>query len=186
MLLRNGYRLTNDEVVIFEDEIYQISGLWDLLMFAAGEQAIKERLTKLYNATPQMQIASDGFLLSLPCGKYANLLAGHKGMEYPVMQLPFDALIVIRTREVERIANVISPKVTKANEGEGGGLRSRERNSMLRIVRALSEMARLPEKGAVPSVESQLQELGFTSPKEETIRKVLKEAGELEPDENPN
>lgn len=65
-------------------------------------------------------------------------------------------------------------------------LGARERNNMLRIVRALSEMARLPEKGAAPSVEIQLQELGFTSPKEETIRKVLGEAKGLEPDENPN
>ncbi|MBS0217731.1 MAG: hypothetical protein JSR63_06065 [Proteobacteria bacterium] len=58
----------------------------------------------------------------------------------------------------------------------------RERTSMLRIIRALAEMAELPDKGATASVEAQLQQLGFASPKEAAIRKLLKEASNLQAD----
>lgn len=58
----------------------------------------------------------------------------------------------------------------------------RERTSMLRIIRALAVMAGLPDKGATASVEVQLQELGFASPKEAAIRKLLKEASNLQAD----
>lgn len=97
-----------------------------------------------------------------------------------------DAELKAAKSEIEALKARAETAENKLAELEASPFSARERNNMLRIVRALSEMARLPEKGAVPSVESQLQELGFTSPKEETIRKVLKEAGELEPDKNPN
>lgn len=58
----------------------------------------------------------------------------------------------------------------------------RERTSMLRIIRALIKMAELPDKGATAGVEAQLQQLGFTSPKEAAVRKLLKEARTLQPD----
>lgn len=58
----------------------------------------------------------------------------------------------------------------------------RERASMLRIIRALGVMAKLPERGASASVEWQLQELGFASPKEATIRALLREAAALRSD----
>ena len=59
---------------------------------------------------------------------------------------------------------------------------SRERTSLLRVIRALSVMAKLPDRGAAASVEKQLQELGFTGPKDATIRSALSDAHALEPD----
>jgi len=60
-------------------------------------------------------------------------------------------------------------------------LNARERTSLLAIIRALSVMAKLPERGATAAVERQLQELTFESPKEATIRDLLREARELQP-----
>lgn len=97
-----------------------------------------------------------------------------------------DAELKAAKSEIEALKARAETAENKLAELEASPFSARERNNMLRIVRALSEMARLPEKGAVPSVERQLQELGFTRPKEETIRKVLNEAGDLQPDENPN
>jgi hypothetical protein len=64
-------------------------------------------------------------------------------------------------------------------------LDERERGSLLRIIRALDVMAKLPERGAAPSVEAQLQSLGFSRPGDSTIRKVIEQARALEPDEKP-
>ncbi|TAL89484.1 MAG: hypothetical protein EPN69_13355 [Rhodanobacter sp.] len=60
-------------------------------------------------------------------------------------------------------------------------LRERERTSLLAIIRALSVMAKADGRSATGAVEKQLQELGFDSPKEATIRGVLKEASDLQP-----
>lgn len=62
---------------------------------------------------------------------------------------------------------------------------TRERTNLLRIIRALSVMAKLPQRGATASVEVQLQGLGFDGPMEATIRKVLNEARALEPNNKP-
>ena len=61
-------------------------------------------------------------------------------------------------------------------------LDSRERASLLRIIRALGKMAKLPDRGAAVAVETQVFRLGFDSPKEATIRNVLTEAQGLLPD----
>jgi hypothetical protein len=64
-------------------------------------------------------------------------------------------------------------------------LTPRERTSLLRIIRALDVMAKLPERGATTSIDAQLQSLGFNAPKEATIRKVLDEARALDLDNKP-
>jgi hypothetical protein len=64
------------------------------------------------------------------------------------------------------------------------GLDPRERRSLLRIIRALDVMAQLPPRGAASSVESQIQQLGFAGPGEETIRKLIDEARALAPDKS--
>ncbi len=60
-------------------------------------------------------------------------------------------------------------------------LSARERRTWLAIIRALSVMAKLPDRGAAGAVEKQLQELGFGSPKVKVIGDVLSEARALEP-----
>jgi hypothetical protein len=58
----------------------------------------------------------------------------------------------------------------------------RERANLLRVIRALSVMAKLPERGATASILKQLEELGLLKPEEATIRKFIREARALEPD----
>jgi hypothetical protein len=65
-------------------------------------------------------------------------------------------------------------------------LDTRERTTLLRMIRALDVMAALPSRGASSSVQKQLQEIGFTGgPGDSTIRKVLEQARALEPDSKP-
>jgi hypothetical protein len=64
-------------------------------------------------------------------------------------------------------------------------LDERERASALRIIRALDVMAKLPERGAATSIEAQLRLLGFNRTLDSTIRKFLKAARALEPDNKP-
>lgn len=61
----------------------------------------------------------------------------------------------------------------------------RSRKSMLRIIRSLDVMAKLPDRGAATSIEAQLQRLGFTSPREAAIRETIENARALELDERP-
>jgi hypothetical protein len=62
-------------------------------------------------------------------------------------------------------------------------LDTRERTTLLRIIRALDVMASLPNRGAASSVQKQLEEIGFTSgPGNTTIRKTLEQARALDPD----
>lgn len=59
---------------------------------------------------------------------------------------------------------------------------SRERTTLLRIIRALSEMAKLPEKGYSTSIVTQLEMLGFNSPGDAAVSKKIKESRNLDPD----
>jgi hypothetical protein len=61
----------------------------------------------------------------------------------------------------------------------------RERTSLLRIIRSLVEMTKLPGRGAATPIEKQLQQMGFAKPGEATIRKVIEQARALEPDDKP-
>ena len=76
-------------------------------------------------------------------------------------------------------------RVDIAHPNESTLADARERGSLLRIVRSLDVMANLPDRGAASAIELQLQQLGFGSPKEATIRKILDEARKLEADEKP-
>jgi hypothetical protein len=73
-------------------------------------------------------------------------------------------------------------EVPAADTKKGKPIDLRERANLLRIIRALSAMAGLPDRGATASIAKQLEELGFLKPEEATIRKFISEARNLEPD----
>ena len=52
-------------------------------------------------------------------------------------------------------------------------LSTREKNNLLRIIRALAEMSKLPSKGYAESIRKQLETLGLTAPSDDTIRKAV-------------
>lgn len=74
--------------------------------------------------------------------------------------------------EVKRALNLEKP------------LDTRERTSMLRIIRALDVLAKLPERGPASSIQRQLELLKFQGPKEGTIRPIIEAARGLDPDIN--
>ncbi|MBU8978167.1 hypothetical protein JI752_018625 [Lysobacter sp. MMG2] len=63
-----------------------------------------------------------------------------------------------------------------SKERESLALDARREKSLLRVIRALDVMARLPKRGAAAAIEAQIQALGFVGPNDETIRKILEEA----------
>lgn len=73
-------------------------------------------------------------------------------------------------------------KEAEAKAAAVGTLDPRERTSLLRIIRALDVMAKLP-KAAASSIEAQLHAIGFNGPGDTTIRNVIEQARALEPDE---
>jgi hypothetical protein len=85
----------------------------------------------------------------------------------------------VRVEDVMFLVGDGAPK-----QEERDNLDPRREKSLLRVIRALDVMAKLPKRGAATPVEKQLQELGFVGPNDETVRAILDEARELKPD-NP-
>lgn len=61
-------------------------------------------------------------------------------------------------------------------------LNPKREKTLLRIIRALDALAELPERGAAKEVVARLQGLGFRSQDDDTVRDVIGEARNLEPD----
>ena len=84
--------------------------------------------------------------------------------------------------EVERNLDAVGlpaigpPSQEQGQAPDGEALGSRERNSLLRIIAALAKQAKIDltmGTGAAAAIEAALNEAGFDSPKERTIREVL-------------
>lgn len=82
--------------------------------------------------------------------------------------------------EASMPARIATGDAGAANVSDDCPMTTRERNSLLRIIRALDVMAKLPERGAASSIVAQLQALGCSSPGEATIRKLLSDARQME------
>ena len=69
----------------------------------------------------------------------------------------------------------------KASLAPRADIGARERHTFLRIIDALSVMAKLKERGAASPIAAQLAKLGYQGPTDDTIREVLKQASKLRP-----
>jgi hypothetical protein len=112
---------------------------------------------------------------------------------------PFDQCFVIvdcdntyyesQPRDLFDSAVFLRSDITRMSAGgakvEDKPIDERERTSLLRIIRSLVEMTKLPGRGAATPIEKQLQQMGFAKPGEATIRKVIEQARALEPDDKP-
>ena len=83
---------------------------------------------------------------------------------------------------VQKTAEASNRGSSSRAEGGAKDADGREVNSLLRVVRALLEMAKIPERGGSASIQTQLESIGFTSPKEATIRKIIEKARDLDLD----
>jgi hypothetical protein len=73
------------------------------------------------------------------------------------------------------LADIVASKNAVATAPTEKPLGKRERSTLLRIICALDVMAKLP-RAAAPSVEAQLQMLGFEGPKNSVIRSTIEAA----------
>lgn len=91
---------------------------------------------------------------------------------------PTNLLAAIRERGR---ATPAEPNPAASKPTKDKALGARERNNLLRIIRALDKMnpKPLPEKGYAESVRAKIEELGLTPPSDDTIRKVIEDARSL-------
>lgn len=81
------------------------------------------------------------------------------------------------------IPELIAPAASVANEpAKEKALKTRERNNLLRIIRALDAMnpRPLPQTGYAESIRAKLDELGLPSVSDDTIRRVIEDARKLD------
>ena len=104
---------------------------------------------------------------------------------YAMLKAEADGLRGKLTAENSR-AEAAEKEAERLRLDSSNALDPRERSTLLRIIRALDSMAKLPERGAASSVLLQLQTLGFTKgPGDSVIREKIDQARALEPDGNP-
>lgn len=194
LLMLKGNQISASECIQSAEEISTIYGIWDLPMIGAERLDIEHAL--------QQEIGGPAIELTHIDGAYVCNLEGDfawiqehfanneyaneqmkkrswndKDAYYPAGGLPADAPIIVR---VSNLLHFIGQEQC-AGGGSDAPIDARERASLLRIIRALDVMAKLPERGAAGSVVRQIQELGFSGPAEATIRKTLNDARALEP-----
>jgi hypothetical protein len=74
------------------------------------------------------------------------------------------------------------PSRDAETERTGKRIDTRREKSLLRVIRALLVEAKLPDRGAAPSVVKQLEVLGFNSPKDDVVAGIIVAARALESD----
>lgn len=181
----------SENVMLLQPEIVIDYGVWDLSMLGSERLDVQHALQSALDG-PEVTVTSlnGPVVVSRDGATYAQVLEhmsqneyADKGKKYswsdltnyyPAGGLPRDAALVVRTAALaDFVASLEAPKQRDVD--------TRERVSLLAMIRALSVMAKAEGRGATASIERQLQELGFDSPKERTIREFLKEACELQP-----
>lgn len=203
-----GDRINENEVIEWERKITSIKGVWDLPMIGGESLDIEHELQGLIGGPEVTKVCLDGVMVqSADRMQYARIMEhfsknefcenggdrakypyGEPNSYYPAGGLPLDAPIVVRAAELSRFVSEIeraehgASEATSQADAAVKNLDPRSRNSYLRIIRALLEMQGVKKRGASTPIEQQLQTLGFSGPKEATVRDILEKALTLEPD----
>lgn len=72
--------------------------------------------------------------------------------------------------------------VNQTTQTQSKDIDTRQKNNYLRVIAALLNMSKTPEKGSEAAIEAQLQLMGFESPKARTISSILSDIKRLEKD----
>ena len=192
----DGVQISDDRCIQFEKKVTSIEGVWDLSMLGAASLDIEHALQGETGGPAVELVSLEGVFLCKEDGRYAQVLESFAENQYasdelkskkwndprgyyPAGKVPDDAPIVVRPSAISEFIRSVSETAIAER-----AIDERERASLLRIIRALDVMANLPTRGAATSIETQLQQLGFSKPSEATIRKLIEQARALEPD-NP-
>jgi hypothetical protein len=146
----------------------------------ALKDAAKEDAVGMVGVAPDSWWAVDSPISKSECGAPAVWLMLLPTNQPGYRELPELNDLQFKIADIEALnASLADPKRESLDAKPLG---NRERRNLLRVIRALDAMANLPARGAVTSIEAQLQRLGFSEPREATIRNLIERARALEPD----
>lgn len=139
LVLLNGEQVSETECVQFGEDIESIDGLWDLVMLGGARLDIEHALQGVFNGPSVERIAFGGTLVSEKSGVFAWLQEpfndGSKSF-FPSPGLPSGTPIVVRPEAIFKF-------VSNVTGGEDKKLDTRERTTLLTIIGALADAARL-------------------------------------------
>lgn len=167
----HGFRLCGGEVAKHDEGIKFIEGVWDLAMIEGGKIAVEAKYQRLTGGPAVDDPIFEFLLLNRPDGTWAQLFqplpyqeqdhqlpSGHPKNYFPVAALPSDSIFVIRTQALQELELSHSDGALERPVGQ------RERTTLLVIIAALAELARLKidrPSAAAAAIESQAAQLGI-------------------------
>ena len=158
LVLYDGLRVSEGEVLVYDKEVLGLEGVWDLSMLGAERLDVGRRLQELTGG-PELDLVSlDGPIVS-HSGKFCQLVArsrrtppsysserGDSPAEpedpdyfYPAEGLPSDSVLVVRVSALEALKARIAQVDAPAEKPLG----TRERTTLLVIIAALAKLAGL-------------------------------------------
>jgi hypothetical protein len=184
--IEEGVDLGNDRMLTFSRDVSFIEGIWDLSMLGT-ERVIVEKRYQLLTSGPTVELTNwNGLLVNRPDGAWWQIVAhpskdqslknlfkspyGNPAHYYAPMVLPPDAVLVVRTSALQDLEALMSESEPAMERPVGRPepdldrpVGPRERTTLLLIIAALAELARIdvkkPSKAAT-SIESQTALLG--------------------------
>jgi hypothetical protein len=145
-------------------EIVRIDGVWDLSMLGAEREGIERRYQVLTNGAHVKDMHYIGPIVAREDGLFCLIQtrlteAGSPDEFYPSRELPADGVLVVRTSALHDLEGRLAVPDPKADKPLG----RRERTSLLVIIAALAELAKIdvtkPAKAGA-TIESQAALLG--------------------------
>lgn len=172
-VLTEGTVIPGDKVIVWEEAIDVINGVWDLPMIGAESIEVEDLYQISLFRDPPERFCLDGAFVTDGRGLYCNVMARyetpstreeeknkhyHPAHFYPADRLPEGSVVVVRTQAIRDLAERLA-KPAAAIKPVG----TRERATLLTIIAALAELARVDVKkpsSAAAAIESQTARMG--------------------------
>jgi hypothetical protein len=168
--------IDGERLVKWRPEVVTIDGVWDLTMLGPEQFAV-EHSYQLLTGGPAVTLESlEAALVCRDDGTYCELQShfsdneffdqknlkepyGHPENYYPACRLPTDSVLVVRTSALRDLVS----RVSKPVRGTEKPVERRERNTLLVIIAALADMAKIDvskPSAAGASIESKTAQMG--------------------------
>jgi len=179
--ISSGIPLGDGTVLVLDDEIVTIEGIWDLFMKGSERLDVEHAYHRLTNGPTVDLQCFDGAFVTRPDGSICQLQdhfkEGNDGIlkgtsYYPAFGLPLDSVLVVRTKaliEFEQEISGVQANIEKP-------LSATERNTLLVMIAALCKKSGIApqDRTSASQVARLVDDIGG-SVSDETIRKALKQ-----------
>jgi hypothetical protein len=172
----DGLAIGEDRVIEWGPRTIVLEGIWDLTMLGSERLDVEHRYQALTGGPAVDLVFLDGPIVSRDDGTYCqvrehfsnNEFAGPKTLKepydnphnyYPAAGLPADSVLVVRTSSLHDLEG----RLSEPNQKVEKPVERRERNTLLVIIAALSELAKIDvakPSGAAVAIESQTVRMG--------------------------